>query len=178
MLQPLEVKVLWIGLLLIMHFLKPLDEDKEDNRDTQKISRLLLITWEKFPLSISWGSFVILCFWSWSHGRNVSFNLCFHLRLLLLPTPLAFKCFCSIFFDRPPAAFYLIKWIEWPELLGPCCWQLKLEHPTTTHSEEVGTNLYSAAVWAHLPRGSCLFEARMGILELSRMCQVVGVFVV
>lgn len=151
------------------------------------MSPLLLISWEKFPLPRSWGVcvffcffFVISCFRSQSHGRNVFFNLRSHPGLHLLPT--SNPCLLSVLqhlLDRLPAAFSQTKWIECPELLGHCCWQLNLELPTTAHSEGVGANLYSVLVWtAPSEEAVAYWKAGMGLLHLSQMCQMVGVSVV
>lgn len=70
------------------------------------------------------------------------------------------------------AAFSLTKWTEWPEL--HCCRRLKLEQPTTAHSEEVGTHLYPVAVWAaHSGEPAAGLKARVGTEVPSGTCKTV-----
>lgn len=70
------------------------------------------------------------------------------------------------------SAFSLAKRIEWPEL--HCCRRLKLEQPTTAHSEEVGTNLYPGAVWAaHSEEPAAGLKARVGTEASSGTWQIV-----
>lgn len=48
-----------------------------------------------------------------------------------------------------------------------CCRRLKLEHPTTAHSEEAGANLYPVTVWAaHSGEPAAGLKARVGTDKL------------
>lgn len=170
--HPLEVKVLWRSTF--NYVLSQINELRQGRTiEILKTSQLLLITWERFPLPRSWGSFVILRFRSQSHGRNVFFNLPSHSKLHLLPIPCVLNVLQCLLWQID--CCLSSKWTGWSELLG----QLRLEHPATAYSEEAGTTLYPPTVWgASSEEAIAYLKAGMDILELSQMCWMVRVLVV